>query len=73
MGSERKIKLYVPYKAGIHRDGLTDWKISNGINRRGSESIDVSLKKLWEVIPLVKKWWELFGGQIRLNEILRSV
>jgi len=37
MGSEGKIKLYVPYKAGIHRDGLTDWKISNGINRRGRD------------------------------------
>jgi len=26
MGSERKIKLYVPYKAGIHRDGLSAWR-----------------------------------------------
>jgi len=35
MGSERKIRLYVPYKWGIHRDDLTNWKISNGLNRCG--------------------------------------
>ena len=37
MGSERKIRLYVPYKWGIHRDDLTNWKISNGLNRCGRD------------------------------------
>ena len=37
MGSERKIRLYVPYKWGIHRDDLTNWKISNGLNHCGRD------------------------------------